>query len=78
MRYVTSVERYFMKKAHQEGMQEGLLEGIALGLRLKFGEDGLALLPEIQEIQEVKTLETILKNLETSDELESLRRIYHH
>jgi hypothetical protein len=61
----------------QIGRQEGLLEGIALGLKLKFGAAGLALLPEIRAIQDVAVLEAILKGLETAAELEALRRIYH-
>jgi hypothetical protein len=93
MQYVTSVERFGIEKGRQEGRQEGvqigrqegvqigrqagLLEGIEVGLKLKFGATGLALLPEIREIQDVALLEAILKGLETADELEALRRIYH-
>jgi len=70
-----------MQIGRQEGMQigrqEGLLEGIEVGLKLKFGATGLALLPEIRKIQDVAVLEAILKGLETADEVEALRRIYH-
>jgi hypothetical protein len=81
MRYVTSVERLGIEKGRQEGLQEGrregLLEGIALGLKLRFGVPGLALLPEIREIQDMAVLEAILKGLETAGELDTLRRLYH-
>ena len=81
MQYVTSVERFGIEKGRQEGLQighqEGLLEGIELGLKLKFGAAGLVLLAEIREIQNVAMLEALLKGLETADELETLRRIYH-
>ena len=39
MRYVTSIER--------NARREGLILAIAVGLRKKFGNDGLQLLPEI-------------------------------
>ena len=65
------------QEGRQEGYQEGLLEDIALGLKLKFGAAGLALLPEIRTIQNVAILEAILKGLETADKIEALRRIYH-
>jgi hypothetical protein len=61
----------------QIGRQEGLLEGIEVGLKLKFGATGLTLLPEIREIQDVAVLEAVLKGLETADELDALRRLYH-
>lgn len=77
MQYVTGLERFGIEKGRQEGRQQGLLEGIALGLKLKFGAAGLALLPEIREVQDVAMLEAILKELETADELEALHRLYH-
>ncbi|HYQ92377.1 MAG TPA: hypothetical protein VES89_09980 [Candidatus Competibacteraceae bacterium] len=93
MPYITSVERLGIEKGRregrregrqegreegrQEGRQEALLEGIALGLKLRFGTAGLALLPEIRTIQDVTILEAILKGLETADKIEALRRIYH-
>jgi len=40
MPYITSVERV--------GMKKGLLKGIELGLEVKFGAEGLKLLPEIE------------------------------
>ncbi len=61
----------------QEGRREGLLKGIALGLNLKFGAAGAALLPEISRIQDATVLEAILRSLETTDELDAVRRIYH-
>ncbi|GAA6622351.1 cytosolic protein [Scytonema sp. NUACC26] len=72
MPYITSVERLGIKK----GKQEGLLEGISLGLKLKFGEAGQTLLPEIEAIQDVSLLKTILKALESVSTLEELRQIY--
>ena len=72
MPYITSVERIGIQK----GMREGLIEGISVGLRLKFGEEGLSLLPEISEIQDVEQLRAILAGLAEVNALSELRSIY--
>ena len=88
MPYITSVERIGIEKGRQEGRQEGreagresgikegLLKGIVLGLRLKFGAEGLELLPEISSIEDANLLEAILSGLETVQTVEELRQIY--
>ena len=66
MQYVTSVERF--------GIRQGLLEGIELGLKLRFGTEGLSLLPEISTIEDVEQLRAVLTGLETATNLDELRR----
>ncbi len=68
MQYVTSVERF--------GIRQGLLKGISLALKLKFGESGQNLLPEIESIQDVSLLEAVLEGIETSSTVSQLRQIY--
>jgi len=68
MQYVTSFER--------SGIRLGLLKGIALGLKLKFGETGQNLLPEIESIQDVTMLEAILEGIDTASTVSQLRQIY--
>ncbi len=68
MPYITSIER--------SGIRQGLLKGISLGLKLKFGESGLNLLPEISELNDINLLEAILEGLETVSTVEELRQIY--
>jgi predicted transposase YdaD len=60
----------------QQGLRQGLLLGIALGLELKFGAEGLQLLPEIREIENVELLEAVQEAIKTVDTLEALRQIY--
>jgi hypothetical protein len=74
MPYITSVERIGIQK----GIRQGLLKGIELGLRLKFGTEGLELLPEISELKDVHLLEAVLSGLETASTLDELRQIYQH
>jgi hypothetical protein len=72
MQYVTSFERSGIEK----GKLEALLKGIALGLKLKFGESGQNLLPEIESIQDVNLLEAILERIDTASTVSQLRQIY--
>lgn len=58
----------------RQGRREELLNGISLGLELKFGTEGLALLPEIAQIQEIETLVNLreaLRKVKSTDELRS-------
>ena len=72
MQYATRIEQ----SAWREGLQQGLLEGIELGLELKFGGEGLKLLPEISQIGDVEILRAILAKLKQAKTPTDLRSIY--
>ncbi|MBP5976078.1 hypothetical protein HW132_25920 [Brasilonema sp. CT11] len=80
MRYVTSVERIGIEKGIEQGIEQGikqgLIKGVSLGLKLKFGESGQSLLPEIESIEDVDLLSTILDAIETVTTVEQLRQVY--
>jgi flagellar biosynthesis/type III secretory pathway protein FliH len=76
MPYITSVERRGIEQGKKEGKREGLIEGIEMGLELKFGSQGLTILPEIVQIQNVEILRAILTSIKTVNNLEELRQIY--
>ncbi|GAX40781.1 hypothetical protein NIES4075_17470 [Tolypothrix sp. NIES-4075] len=59
-----------------EGCREELLSGIELGLELKFGTEGLQLMPEISQITDLDVLRTIREGLRTMNSLEEIRQIY--
>jgi Uma2 family endonuclease len=70
-RYLTPEEIIIQER---QGRREELLNGISLGLELKFGTEGLALLPEIAQIQEIETLANLreaLRKVKSTDELRS-------
>jgi hypothetical protein len=67
MPFITSVERV--------GIRKGMRMGIEAMLKVRFGEEGLKLMPEIQEIHEQERLEAILKALETATDLDEVRRM---
>ncbi|MBI3977781.1 MAG: cytosolic protein [Chloroflexi bacterium] len=60
----------------QQGLRLGLLDGIALGLELKFGTDGLRLLPAISKIDDPDVLKAIHEALKVANTLDELRRVY--
>jgi len=68
MPYITSVERV--------GMKKGLLKGIELGLEVKFGAEGLKLLPEISELSDLQVIEEVLQAIKTATTPEQVRQIW--
>jgi hypothetical protein len=69
MPYVSSIER--------SGIAKGLLAGIKALLEVRFGAEGLALLPEIRAIDDIEALEAVLeasKTVATPEELRALWR----
>ncbi len=65
-----------LEQGLQQGMQQGLLTGLELGLELKFGREGLQLLPEIRKLEDVDLLQTIHQRLKAANSVDDLRRIY--
>ncbi len=61
------IAQYIREKAVQQGIQQGniiwkrdgLIETIEFGLNLKFGVEGLRLMPRISKIQDISLLKTI-------------------
>jgi hypothetical protein len=56
--------------------QETFVTGIAACLEVKFGEEGLKLLPEIRDIQDLEVLQAILEAIKTADSPEEVRRVW--
>lgn len=65
---VTSFERF--------ARAEGLLEGIEVSLELRFGPEGLKLMPEIRELQDHEVLRTVLQAIKTANSPDELRRVW--
>ncbi len=70
----------YIQRIWEEGQARGLVQGlhsaIELGLELKFGAAGLALLPEIEQIAALDLLKTIHQALKTATPLAEIRQIY--
>ncbi len=66
----------FITTPERVGHRRGLRQGIESVLRIRFGEEGLKLMPEIREIHEEEKLEAILKALETAASPDEVRRLW--
>ena len=70
------LESPWYREIEQRGEKKGLLSGISTGLELKFGTEGLQLMPEIEALDSLETLEAILKGIKTVKTLDELRQVY--
>ncbi|HAO22236.1 MAG TPA: hypothetical protein DCQ37_18280 [Desulfobacteraceae bacterium] len=59
----------------QYGIRNGLVEAIELGLSLKFGDEGLKIIPLILDIHDCERLRSIKNAIRTAENLSELRAI---
>jgi len=64
-----------LQQGLQEGLQQGLLDGIELALEIRFGSEGLKLMPQIYRIQDLGRLRTIRNALRTAERLDDIREL---
>lgn len=60
-------------RGRQEGRQEGIISGIEIALEIKFGNEGLQLMPQISQITDLEKLKVIQRGVQTVNSLEELR-----
>ena len=79
MPYITTAERIGFKKGMQQGIQQGmrqgLLKAIEIGLKLKFGIEGLKLYSEIKKIEDLDLLETISEAIEAAKDVSDIKKL---
>jgi predicted transposase YdaD len=64
------------QRGEQRGLRLGLLDGIELGLELRFGLEGLRLLPEIAQIEDTYVLKAVHEAIRSVTRPEELRQFY--
>ncbi len=62
-------------KGKAEGLREGLLEAIELGLKLRFGVEGLQCLPVVRQLADIDALRRIKQAIETAATPDDIRRL---
>ena len=73
---IMSLAERLRQEGFQQGIKQGLLEAIELGLKLKFGTDGLKIYPEISRIDNVDTLKSIKEAIEIAKEIDEIKRFF--
>ncbi len=63
------------KDGHKKGKLEGLLEAIELGLSLRFDDQGLKLMPYIQQIKDTDRLKSIKEAVKTVEDVSDIKAI---
>ena len=63
-------------RGERNGMRQGLLAAIELGLELKFGTTGLALLPAMRQVENLDVLRALYEGVKTAQQLTELRELY--
>jgi hypothetical protein len=66
----------FIDIAERMGMVKGLLRGIERCLKMKFGAEGLELMPELRELRDHEIYRKVLKRAETATSPEEVRRVW--
>jgi hypothetical protein len=57
-------------------LQDCLLHGLEVALQLKFGDEGLALMPELRELHDHELLRIVLDAILTAASPDELRRVW--
>ncbi|RUR85972.1 Rpn family recombination-promoting nuclease/putative transposase [Chlorogloeopsis fritschii PCC 9212] len=64
-----------LQQGREEGRREGMLSSIEMDLEIKFGSDGLQLMPEISQIADLERLKRIQRAVKTVNSIEQLRQL---
>jgi hypothetical protein len=66
----------FVTTGERIGIRKGLLEGIQVCLKMKFGEEGLQLMPELRSIHDEEKLRAVLGAIEAATTVDDVRRAW--
>ncbi|MEH2462643.1 Rpn family recombination-promoting nuclease/putative transposase [Nostoc sp.] len=62
-------------RGEARGELRGILSSIEINLELKFGDNGLQLMPQINQINDLERLKTILRDVVTANSIEELQQV---
>ncbi|TBR61890.1 transposase [Westiellopsis prolifica IICB1] len=62
-----------LHEGERRGERQGIISSIEMTLEMKFGSDGLQLMPQIEQISDLSSLKAILRNVIAASTLEEVR-----
>lgn len=62
-----------LREGETRGERRGIISGIEMALEIKFGDEGLQLMPQISQITDLEQLKVIQRGVKTVNSLEELR-----
>jgi len=65
-----------LQQGKQKGIRQERLASIELGLEIKFGTEGLQLMPEISQISDLELLKAIQRGVMSVNTIDELQQIY--
>jgi hypothetical protein len=74
MPYITSFERLGYDRGLKEGQASGLWKAIELGLKLRFGEEGLALMPRVKQVNDPSALQAVIDLIDAGKPVEEISK----
>ncbi|TFI53684.1 transposase [Mastigocladus laminosus UU774] len=64
-----------LHEGERRGERQGIISSIEMTLEMKFGSDGLQLMPQIEQISDLSSLKAILRNVIAASTLEEVQRL---
>lgn len=64
-----------LDEGRKEGRREGLIAAVALGLDLKFGQQGAALVPEVEKVEDLAVLQAVYDAIKPAQSLDDVRKL---
>ncbi len=69
------VYEFIKEEGRKEGRKEGLYDAISLGLELKFGVEGVALMDKVQKIDSMEKLEIIKEAVKFANSAKEIEKL---
>jgi hypothetical protein len=73
MPFISPTERIWLEEGKEAGRTEGRYEGIEAVLEIRFGADGLALMPRVRKLTDAGALADLLRFLRTAPDVDAVR-----